>query len=231
MFWLGQGIAAAVFLPWLALRFCVEGSDVIFFWKSGVEDWRTLARLWKWVCVAPVVAAAVWIWARAGQRGMFARAVRDPRLLAFGTLAFIVLAFIGPLDLDRIPWFGFGPNQLAGSSRDFYLSHQILFEPVCWWGLIGLVVYGGGERWNLLRAGWLGFFLFLTAWDNFQSRYGLPLLPFEEVFTAGLLGCFLAEGKRNKAAVALAVLWLLLSWARSIWIMSDVGIRNQYFYF
>ena len=230
-FWMGQAVSAGVFLSWLAARLWFEGWTAAAFWKSDVEDWRTLLRMVRWVWLLPPLVGGVWLWIRCSKQAWWEKWTGEPRLLAWGTLAFIAgfLAIGDRLPFGSLPWSGYGSNQLRNSPMDFYLMHQILFEPVCWWGLLGLLLFRRQADLDLVRAVWLGLFLFLTLWGNFQSRYGLPLVPFELVFAAALL--LPCGNSGNRWGCALATIWIVFSCARSLWIVEHVAIQNQFFYF
>jgi len=227
-------ITAGMFLPWVIARIGFEGWTALAVWKSPVEDWAAMLRMARWLWLAPVLAAAGWLWLRVTRREWFDRWMEPVPLLAWGTLAFLILYAIlnARLSFGTIPWSGFGPNALKDSPRDFYLIRQILFEPVCWWGLIGLLVFRRRISWDMTRAVWAGLFLFLTLWGNFQSRYGLPLVPFELVFAAAVLWPRRhGEGRVRLWSWGLASLWILFSCVRSLWIVDRIAIDNKFFYF
>ena len=230
-FWTGQAVAAGMFLPWVAARFWFEGFMVAAFWKSEVEDWKTLSRMVRWAWLLPLLAGAVWLWLRCLRQGWWEKWMGGTRLLAWGTLAFValVLATGDMLSFGSLPWSGYGVNELRNSPRDFYLTHQILFEPACWWGLLGLLAFRRQAALDLIRAAWLGLFLFLTLWGNFQSRYGLPLVPFELVFAAALL--LPGKNQGNRLTCGLTMVWIAFSCARSLWIVKQIAVPNQFFYF
>lgn len=232
-FWTGQAIAAAMFLPWLVCRFWFEGAVVLMFWTSKVEDWQSFAQMFRRAWILLPLAGLAWLWLRCSEQGCFNRWIATPRFLAWGTLVFLALVLVmgNRLSLCTLPWSGWGPNELRSSPRDFYLTHSLMFEPVCWWGLVGLVVFRREAAWDLARAVWLGLFLFLTLWGNFQSRYGLPLEPFELLFSVALLSPRGSCAAGSRWVCALSGAWILLSCARSLWIVSQIAINNQFFYF
>src|SRR4029077_20590048 len=98
-------VAAAMFLPWMVARFCVEGFTAIAFWNSNVEDWRTFARMIRWIWLVPLLAGGVWLWFRCRNKEWIEKRTERTQLLAWGTLAFIgVFLAMG----DRLP-FGTAP--------------------------------------------------------------------------------------------------------------------------
>lgn len=234
LFWSGAAITAGMLAVWLILRFCVEGVEVITFWNSRVEDWRSLAQMARYAWMAVPLAGAGWVWSWCSRQPWYNAWMGGGRLLAWGTLAFIVLvlAFRQRLAFGEVPWSGWGLNQLRNSPRDFYLIHPILLEPVCWWGFLGLLAVRAEAGWNLVRAAWLGLFLFLTLWGNYQSRYGLPLVPFELLLAAVVLLPKTIEGEVDRRWVlGSAAVWIAFSSMRSLWVVKNMALNNQFFYF
>ena len=233
-FWQGHAIALALFLPWLICRFWFEGTAVVVFWKSNIEDWKSVTQRMRllWVLPFTVALGSIWIWC--SRRKWYSEGMGSPWILVLGTFAFLFMALsIEELNFRTIPWSGWGRNELCVSGRNFYLSRQILFEPICWWGLLGLLAVPSEFKWTVIRAAWIGLFVFLTCWGNFQSRYALPLLPFEHLLAIGFLIPLFkhAKGKEARLTRVLIVGWVLYSCARSLWIVNGMAINNQFFYF
>jgi 4-amino-4-deoxy-L-arabinose transferase-like glycosyltransferase len=233
-FWSGVAITAGILAPWLVLRFCFEGSQVFAFWNSRVEDWHTLARMARHLWLVVPLAGLVWAWSWCSSQPWYGRWMGGARLVAWGTLVFIVLALAWRqrLVFGELPWTGWGLNQLRNSPRDFYLIHQICLEPICWWGLVGLLAVRAGAGWSMVKATWLGLFVFLTLWGNFQSRYGLPLVPFELILAASvLIPTTIERGVDRRWIWGTAAIWIVFSFIRSLWIVKNIALKNQFFYF
>ncbi|MBV9464122.1 MAG: glycosyltransferase family 39 protein, partial [Verrucomicrobiae bacterium] len=230
-FWAAQALAFLIFAPWVLLRFAYDGWALFAIRNSNVEDWRSLSSLLGdvriWVGAA-VGCAALFAITRPGSLRIL-REVRPEWIAALALLIAVTLAAIFPDRLTEMPWSGWGSNEIANSPRWFYLARPLLFEPVVLWGCLGMLWAGWDREWHLARGAWLGLFIFLTAWGNFQMRYGMPLLPFEHLFAAALLGAaFSTSGKPFRFT---AVLIVAVSLLRSAWVISGMAIDNKFFYF
>jgi 4-amino-4-deoxy-L-arabinose transferase-like glycosyltransferase len=224
-FWIGQAIALAMFLPWMVVRIAIEGMSA-----GPVEDWETFGRVARWSCLAVApVAAGLWVWLKCSRKEAWRKWSEPKRILGWGTILFLVIGFFWQerFAFGALPWAGWGPNALAHSPRDFYLIRQVSFEPVCWWGLLGLTLVRRDASWDLVRSAWFGLFFFLTLWGNFQLRYGLLLVPFELAIAALLL----VPAAWRSWTGAMAAVWIGASCIRSLWIVREIAIGNKFFYF
>jgi 4-amino-4-deoxy-L-arabinose transferase-like glycosyltransferase len=233
-FWTGQALTAAMVAAWLFVRWHFEGASVVMFWRSSINDWRMLATALRSLWLLPVVAAVlIVVWRRLKSE----RFHRNCELLALpvATLLALGLSRIFGWSLLEIPMTSWSHNRLADSSRAFYLARQVLFEPVCWVGIIALLLPLRSLRlpgWTVIQLTWVCLFVFLTCWGNYQLRYGLILTPWEYLGAAGLLR--LPRGEvldRSTAATAFSACWLALTVARSLWIVLKLAMAPAFFYF
>ena len=148
----------------------------------------------------------------------------------------MALAMHDTFRFDEVPWSGSGRNIFMFGPKHFYFSRQILFEPICWWGFLGAVLLNRRGAWDVVRWTWVGLFGFLTLWGHFQLRYGLLLVPFEHALAVALLfsdtpRAGTARRRRQPFIAAIVVIWLVVSIARSLYVVKELGIENQFFYF
>jgi 4-amino-4-deoxy-L-arabinose transferase-like glycosyltransferase len=234
LFWIGQGLMLSMVAAWLFVRWHFEGASVVMFWRSSINDWRMLTTALRSLWLLPVVAAVlIVVWRRLESE----RFHRNCELLALpvATLLALGLFRIFGWSFLEIPVTSWSPNRLADSSRAFYLARQVLFEPVCWVGIIALLLplrSLGRPGWTVIQLTWVCLFVFLTCWGNFQLRYGVILTPWEYLGAAALLRLPHGEGlDRSTAATAISACWLALTVARSLWIVLKLAMAPAFFYF
>ena len=126
-----------------------------------------------------------------------------------------------------------GSNPLAASSSHFYLTRQVLFEPIGWLGIAALLAarLHPAVAWVPIRATWLWLFLFLTVWGNYQLRYGVVLVAWEHLGAVALLTLPQPGNRSSQLAGVLGAAWLLGTFARSLWILYASAAHNDFFYF
>ena len=234
LFWIGQGLMLSMVAPWLFVRWQFEGASVVMFWRSSIDDWRMLTTALRSLWLVPVMAAVLAIvWRRLKSE----RLRRNCELLALPVATLLALGLSRTFGWSRleIPMTSWSPNRLADSSRAFYLARQVLFEPVCWVGIIALLLPLRSARqtgWTVIQLTWVCLFVFLTCWGNFQLRYGLILTPWEYLGAATVLRLSGREGSSWGAATGgLIVCWLVLTTVRSLWIVVRLAMAPDFFYF
>jgi hypothetical protein len=238
-FWVGQLLGVAVFLPWVFWRLRVEGMVAIAFWQSEREEWRRAAALIRWAPVALAgFAAAVWLWRKMPAAGFLRRpSIGRGRLLAWGTLAFVVVTLLmsSTFDFTAVPWTGWQDNLFTFGPIHFYVTRQIVFEPLIWWAFPAVLLVNGQLGWGVVKSAWFGLIAFLTAWGVFESRYSLPLVPFEHVLAIALLvpaaGAQVAKSRAGRVTNLVVAAWFTFSIARSLFVIATIAINNQFFYF
>jgi hypothetical protein len=237
-YWIGQAIALALFAPWLAVRFRFEGWTVVRFWESRLGEWAILAGFLKWWWVVPLLVVLSVVARRVMDAPLIRGLLTSPTIMLIGTaVAVSAVLLIGHLStFVDLPWTGWNENQLSQSPWSFYLTRQIVFEPIVIWGIVGFVLLRETD-WKVVRLTWLALLVFLSVWGNYQSRYGLPLLPFEHVMAMGVFSAliFRRPSKHRSwirnAAIATGVVWIALSTARSLKILRHLAMPSDFFYF
>jgi hypothetical protein len=220
----------ATLCVWVVVRYSFEGSSVLFFWKSDVQDWRMLAaRLplgWLWLVA---IVGGLMLGTRVLSRVPEHQPSRPGVVLA--SLGLAALWVARPEMLLAQPWSGWGTNELAQSSKTFYVIHPLVFDPVCAFGCLGVLFLATRKGFTIVCATWVGLFCFLTVWGNFQSRYGLPLLPLQIVLAVQVLREFSNGSPRLGWRKVLVSVVLVISLARSMWLDWTLALSNDFFYF
>jgi hypothetical protein len=98
-------------------------------------------------------------------------------------------------------------------------------------GLIGALVLANRKGFDLVSITWTALFCFLTLWGNYQSRYGVPLLPFQVTLTVQLLREFVQGSARWGWQRHVVATLVALSVARSLWVDWSLALPNDLFYF
>jgi 4-amino-4-deoxy-L-arabinose transferase-like glycosyltransferase len=232
-FWVGYLLTITMLMPWLAFRWQTEGSTVIAFWTSDIDDWRRLTRILKHLWVLPVGFAILMpLWRRLAT---LPESAAYRRHLLWMTGLFVVTCLVNPFGWNylEVPATFWGNNPFATAPLHFYISRQVLFEPICWVGLTALLLLplSAAGAWTQIRGVWLSLLIFLTAWGNYQLRYGVILVPWELLGAVALLQVVQKQMPANHLTRALSVAWIVLSAARSVWILVATAIHNDLFYF
>lgn len=230
-FWAGHGLAFALIGTWLAIRVGLEGHTAVYFWRSDVQDWRAFGRMLRWVWVAPLLFAAVVAsrrWLAGHPQSCSAAAA-----ITSATVTFIAGAGMGAWPIwTALPWSGWGHNELMSSGWTFYLVHPVAFDPVLWLGLFGLLAARRDRHFDSLVWVWLGLFSFNTLWGNYQSRYGVALLPLQVVLAVLVVKDTVQQRHGSIPwGSLLATLWVLMSLGRSLWVDWSLAASNDFFYF
>ncbi len=147
------------------------------------------------------------------------------------SLGLAAMWLVAPATLLSQPWSGWGTNELKESARTFYLVHPLTFDPVSAFGIFGVLYFSTQKRYSVVCMTWLGLFCFLTCWGNFQSRYGLPLVPIQIILAVQVLREFLGGWDTPRWRRALVVGFVTVSVLRSLWLDWTLALSNDFFYF
>lgn len=236
---IGHVIAVTACAPWLAWRFSVEGTDVILFWRSAVQDWRVFARALCWLWALPVIGLGLLLarrrWRQLDPKGIPFAPGPSVAIASLAVLALVPVSLGGShSDLVTQPWAGWAENRLAESSRAFHAARPVLFEPILACVLPALLVVRGGG-WAVVQGTWIVLFLFLSVWGNFQSRYTLPLIPLGLLLSIAVVWPPVLS-QRHRGALRTLLWWgaaaaIVLSALRSIWLIEAMVLEQDYFYF
>jgi hypothetical protein len=177
------------------------------------------------------VAALLHVW----HRSFDERRCRPADALLGATLALLLLLTESSFRAALLgqPWAGWDFNALAKYGTSFYVTYRASLEPVCLLGFVACLPLRRSSAVIVSQGTWLGLFVFLTAWGNYQSRYALPLIPLEALAVGVLTAQALASPRRptDWPAAVLAVAWLTLGVCRSAWVLKELGLTNDFFYF
>jgi 4-amino-4-deoxy-L-arabinose transferase-like glycosyltransferase len=232
-YWRAQLLAVSLVVPWFILRAWYEGWTVLAIWNSGVQEWRLLAAIVlrpAFLLSMAGLTALLLLWhlAPVGEQ-------RPWNTLLGATIVMLLLLAGSPLRFTLFgqPWAGWYHNALAEWGMSFYVTYRASLEPICLLAFVACLPLRKTSGIFVTQGTWLGLFVFLTAWGNYQSRYALPLIPLEAL-AVGTLAAQALEAPRTRTewgATVLTVGWLALSVYRSVWVLKDLGLSYDFFYF